>query len=489
MPELPEVETVKRILETQILGKTIKKVNVFYDKIIENTDVETFKSQLINEIICSLSRKGKYLIITLTKHTLVVHLRMEGKFFIKSINDQIEKHEHIEFILDDVSLRYHDTRKFGKIALLNTTDFDEVCKYAPLKKIGIDANIETDFVKIYNKLAFKNCSIKEALLDQTNIAGLGNIYADEVCFLCRLHPKTKCKELTINDIRNVLINSKTVLEKAILLGGTTIRSYTSSLGVTGRFQNSLLVHQRENEPCSVCGNKIVKIRVGGRGTYYCPVCQRLRPHIKVVGVTGIIGSGKTTFTNILEEKGYYVIDCDVINREILMENHPNYVHLAKFIKEKFPWCINNGVIDRRALRDAIFNSEEKRRQLQKIVFAFIQYDIDEKLLKYKEQIKNDNTDKLVFLSAPLLFESGFYRKCEEIIIINCDYEVMVNRIMKRDGLTLDEAEHAVSLRNNFIDIAMKSKAVKKEPIIIYNNNSIEYLKKQTNVVIDKLKED
>ena len=489
MPELPEVETVKRILETQIIGKRIRKVNVFYHKVLENTDVETFVKKLENETIHSLSRKGKYLIIILSNHALVVHLRMEGKFFIKDLNEKIDKHEHVEFVLDDVSLRYHDTRKFGKIALLNSTDLNEIYKYAPLQKLGIDANVETDYIKIYNALAYKKCTIKEALLDQTNVAGIGNIYADEVCFLSRIHPKTKCSELTAIDIKNILFNSKKVLDDAILQGGTTIRSYTSSLGVTGRFQNSLLVHQRLGQECYVCGTTIEKIRVGGRGTYYCPTCQKLAPHVKVVGVTGIIGSGKTTFTNILENMNYDVIDCDVINREIMMVDHPIYPKLVEFVAPKFPWCIRDGEIDRHLLREAIFNNEFKRKQLQTIVFGFIRFEIEKKLEKLKEQAKKEGQPKLVFLSAPLLFESGFHRLCEEIIIIDCNHDIMVQRIMERDKLNVEEAEHAISLRSNFFTISMKARAVKKDPYIIYNNDDIESLMKKAKVIVKKLKED
>ena len=489
MPELPEVETVKRILETQIIGKRIKEVKVYYEKILENVDVETFKKELINEQICSLTRRGKYLIIVLTKHTLVVHLRMEGKFFIKNLDEKIEKHEHLEFVLEDVSLRYHDTRKFGKIALVNSTDMNVVFEYQPLKKLGVDANIESDFIKIHNLLAYKKCTIKEALLDQTNVAGLGNIYVDEVCFLSKIHPQTKCNELAIEDIKNILLNSKKVLDAAVLQGGTTIRSYTSSLGVTGRFQNSLLVHQRENQPCPVCNTKIKKIRVGGRGTYFCPTCQVKAPDVKVVGITGVIGSGKTTFTNILEEMGYYVIDCDVINREILMKDHPNYPTLVKYIAPKFPWCIKDNEIDRRLLRESIFQNEYKRKQLQAIIFGFIKYEIVERLEKYKTKVKEGKAPNLVFLSAPLLFESGFYRHCEEIIIIDANHEVMLNRIMERDDLTKEEAERAIELRSNFMTIALKSRAVKKNPIIIYNNESIENLKKKAINVIKDLKED
>ncbi|MBR2891761.1 MAG: DNA-formamidopyrimidine glycosylase [Bacilli bacterium] len=491
MPELPEVETVKRILETQILGKTIKQVKVYYDKILENVDKETFCHELVDEVVCSLSRKGKYLIIVLKKHTLVVHLRMEGKFFIKNVDDVVDKHEHIEFILDsNCSLRYHDTRKFGKIALLNTTEYDEIIKYAPLEKLGVDANLETDYIKLFNKLVFKKCSVKEALLDQSVIAGLGNIYVDEVLFMSKIHPKTKGYELIMRDVQNILLNSKIVLEKAILLGGTTIRSYTSSLGVTGRFQNSLLVHCREGEKCFTCGDTIKKIKVGGRGTYYCPTCQKIKPYVRVIGVTGVIGSGKTTLTNICKKLGYFVIDCDDINRELLRNDHPMYPKLAQVVKEHFPSSVENDTINRRRIRDIIFHNEALRKLFQEIVFGFVEREVDDLLLNYKESIMFDGENKTVFLSAPMLFESGLHKKCDEIIIVDSNIETMINRIMKRDNLNREEAIHAIKIRPTVESLVLKAQAIKKDPILIINDKDEAYLEKTLLSVINKIsKED
>ena len=243
MPELPEVETVRQVLRTQILGLTIKKINVFYNKIIENVSEETFIKELTNEEFIEIDRIGKYLIFILKEHSLVVHLRMEGKFFFKKENDSYSKHEHIEFVFDNSrTLRYHDTRKFGRFVLLNTTNIEEIKKYSALSKLGPDGNSDVDYKKVYEILKKQKTSIKGALLDQTVIAGLGNIYVDEVCFMAKLHPELPCNKLSLDDCKNIVEASKDVLNKAIALGGTTIRSYTSSLGVTGRFQNELLVH-------------------------------------------------------------------------------------------------------------------------------------------------------------------------------------------------------------------------------------------------------
>lgn len=272
MPELPEVETVRLTLKNLIVGKTIDQVIVRYDKMIKGMDVSTFQNQLIGETLRDIERYGKYLFFHFNQVTLISHLRMEGKYFIKPINDDFEKHEHLIFNFEDgTSLRYHDTRKFGTMELVK---IHTQLMTNSIKKMGLEP-FNTNFTPDYLKEKIKNSirPIKSFLLDQNNVSGLGNIYVDEVLFLSKLHPETKACELVELDLLNIVNSSKKVLTKAVELGGTTIRSYLSSLGVSGRFQNELNVHMRQSEPCHVCQTPIIKIKVGGRGTYICPTCQ------------------------------------------------------------------------------------------------------------------------------------------------------------------------------------------------------------------------
>lgn len=274
MPEMPEVETVRQTLRKLVLNKEIKDISVFYDRIIQDKDKEQFKSNLIGKRIVEIGRKGKYLIFELSDNIfLVSHLRMEGKYFIKNNDEEIVKHEHIIFhFTDNTTLRYHDTRKFGTMELKSK---DDLYNSEPLNKIGMDADM-IDVAYLKEKSRNKHQELKVFLLDQTNIAGIGNIYADEICHLANLHPKQDIYYLSDIDLDNIVINTKNVMKRAIEAGGTTIRSYTSSLGVTGLFQLTLEVHTRENEACKKCGNQIIKIRVGGRGTYLCPNCQKIK---------------------------------------------------------------------------------------------------------------------------------------------------------------------------------------------------------------------
>jgi len=273
MPELPEVETVKNTLKRLVLNRIIKDVNIRYDNIIEYPTSDEFISKIRNQKINDIKRRGKWLIFELDDYFLLSHLRMEGKYFLKQVNDDIDKHEHVIFKLDNgEELRYRDTRKFGKMILVDKDNFNE-CK--PIKDLGLepwDKNLTVEY--LLDKYKNKRLPIKTVLLDQSIITGIGNIYADEILFLSKLNPCKVSSTLTINDCNDIIKYTREVLEHAIELGGTTIRTYESSEGVHGRFQTNLLVHNRKNEKCPNCDMLIEKITVGGRGTYYCKVCQK-----------------------------------------------------------------------------------------------------------------------------------------------------------------------------------------------------------------------
>ncbi len=272
MPELAEVETVRNTLKMRILNKKIKDVNVLYDKMLEN-DVDFFKDALVGNEFVDILRRGKWLIFELHEYYLLSHLRMEGKFFIRNHDEEIVKHEHVIITFEDgTDLRYHDTRKFGKMQVVSKSHLMDV---EAIKKQGrepIDGTLTKEY--LLESFKKKTMPIKTALLDQEIISGLGNIYADEVLFASRIHPLRKANTLTINECDKIVKASREILLKAIEMGGTTIKSYTSSLGVTGRFQQYLKVHKREGENCPICNSKIKRIKVGGRSTYFCEVCQK-----------------------------------------------------------------------------------------------------------------------------------------------------------------------------------------------------------------------
>lgn len=273
MPELPEVETVRQSLRRKVIGKRIKEVEMVYSNLVK-TDLDFFVQNIQGQTIEEVERIGKYLLFKLNDYYLISHLRMEGKYFIKDVGLERDKHDHIIFIFDDQSeLRYNDVRKFGTMHLKS---WDDVHKGEPLEKLGyepFDDQFTIDYMT--NTILNRNRAIKTVLLDQTIIAGLGNIYVDEVLFLAKLHPETIAHTLTTEDLVKIKDASIFVLKKAIKLGGSTIRSYYTDDQITGRFQNELLVHLRKGEKCPHCEEIIQKIKVGGRGTYFCPKCQVL----------------------------------------------------------------------------------------------------------------------------------------------------------------------------------------------------------------------
>ena len=273
MPEIAEVETVRNTLKKQILGKKIKKVNVLYDKMIES-NVNDFKIKLIGQEFVDILRRGKWLIFETNDYYLLSHLRMEGKYFLKSTGDPIVKHEHVIFTFeDDSDLRYHDTRKFGRMNLINK---EELSSVEAVKKQGIEpGDISLTGEYLIEKLKNKRLPMKTLLLDQTIISGLGNIYADEVLFRAKVNPLKSGKDLSLEEAQKTVRAAEEVIKEAIEMGGTTIKSYTSSLGVTGRFQQKLMVHKREGEECKECGMIIKRTKVGGRSTYYCENCQKM----------------------------------------------------------------------------------------------------------------------------------------------------------------------------------------------------------------------
>ncbi|QWC00420.1 DNA-formamidopyrimidine glycosylase [Mycoplasmatota bacterium] len=272
MPELPEVETVRQQLKPLIIGKKIVDISIIYDKIIKISNDE-FKKKLIHQTFRDISRYGKYLLFELDDYTLVSHLRMEGKYYLRQSINELTKHEHVVFHLsNDMYLTYHDFRKFGTMELVKKGD---EFLLDSLKKLGPEVN-DTQLIpdRIYPKIKKSSRPIKSLLLDQSIMTGLGNIYVDETLFLAKIHPEKKGHQLSFEEVECILKSAKQVIQKAIDLGGTTIRSYQSTLGVDGRFQNELNVHTLVGKACSVCQEEIIKIKVGGRGTYLCPNCQR-----------------------------------------------------------------------------------------------------------------------------------------------------------------------------------------------------------------------
>lgn len=270
MPELPEVETVRATLEDEIVGLKIIGIDIRYDSIVDD-DNDYFINNVANKKIIKISRLAKFLIFELEDGAIISHLRMEGKYFYVPKDSMDNKHIHVKIYLDNgYMLCYQDVRKFGRMTYRATND---IYTTRPLIDVGIDPILakEIEIKTIYDKIIKKKLPIKTVLLDQSIIAGLGNIYVDEVLYASKILPTRLSSSITIDEMNRIIDNTISILSNAIKHKGTTIRSYTSSLGVTGNYQNYLLVHTKQ--VCQNCNNKIEKIKIGGRGTYYCKKCQ------------------------------------------------------------------------------------------------------------------------------------------------------------------------------------------------------------------------
>lgn len=270
MPELPEVETVRQTLRNFILERSIQDIDIYWPHIIEGNQVE-FITMLQNETIHEIDRRGKYLIFILDHVAFVSHLRMEGKYLYEDSHTPLEKHSHVIFHLDNgMDLRYHDVRKFGRMCLV---DKEHYMEQLPLSKLGKEP-FELTPEELYS--LFRNCRlpIKTALLDQTKIAGLGNIYANEVLYRAKIHPLSLACDLSKARVRTIIEQSCIVLNEAISQGGTTIRSFSSN-GIHGLFSQQLDVHGRDGKICKRCGYHIIKKKINTRTAYYCPKCQKM----------------------------------------------------------------------------------------------------------------------------------------------------------------------------------------------------------------------
>lgn len=277
MPELPEVENVRRNLNQLVVGKTITAVATNWEKILVG-GLALFQQALKGATITGVDRRGKYLLVRFDHHlTLVSHLRMEGKYQL-AINaaQPLPRFVHVWFDFTDGSqLRYLDMRKFGRMQLCDT---DNVAASVPgIAAMGPEPTA-TDFdaAAFYQTLKRHKKPIKSVLLDQSVVAGVGNIYADETLWRAKINPEQPAATLTRKEATRLHDEIIAIMAEAIELGGTSVHTFVDANGNRGGFQTHLRVYDREGTPCPVCGTTIVKIKVGQRGTHYCPHCQPLR---------------------------------------------------------------------------------------------------------------------------------------------------------------------------------------------------------------------
>ncbi|AVN60578.1 DNA-formamidopyrimidine glycosylase [Mesoplasma entomophilum] len=274
MPELPEVRTVAVFLNKKVANLSILNTECFFEKMIWRNEVNEFKKEVSNQKILRVLNYGKYLMFEFKNSMMISHLRMEGKWSVspKEIDIYNKNHLRLQFELSNGEyLKYYDSRKFGTIEIWGKDDYLEL---SGMDKLGPEPlNSKPSFKYLKDKATNSNSLIKAFVLDQSVLCGIGNIYANEILFAANIHPERITKSLTDKEIIKIIKASNKILERAIALKGTSIHSYKSGNGEVGQFQHELKVHLRRDEECFVCGSKIVKKQVAGRGTYFCKICQ------------------------------------------------------------------------------------------------------------------------------------------------------------------------------------------------------------------------
>mgnify|MGYP001389456586 CR=1 FL=1 len=274
MPELPEVETVRRMIEPQLAGRTIAAVDIRNPQIIAHPDAGRFAELLQGKTAAEMSRRGKFLTIHFAGgDRLCLHLRMTGQLLVTPADEPVEKHTHLILSLSDgEQLRYTDVRRFGRFWYFQKGETDDLTGQSSLGPEPTDPTLTAAYLKA--KLGGGKRPIKEALHDQTVVAGIGNIYSDEILFASGIYPGTKCALLSDRDWENLAQRIPEIILWGIGANEMTPEEYLAGKGRDYRNMSGLRAYGRAGQPCRVCGSTMEKMTVGGRTSCFCPQCQR-----------------------------------------------------------------------------------------------------------------------------------------------------------------------------------------------------------------------
>jgi formamidopyrimidine-DNA glycosylase len=436
MPELPEVETVVKTLRPILIGSTIDSITFRYAKMIHPSPT-VFEKNLKGQTFTKIERIGKFIIFFFTNQAVVVsHLRMEGKFIeLKNPLDSFTRFAHLVFHLTDGRrLVYDDMRKFGTFTLATSKTY---LKLPSLKNLGLEPLTRLDPLPILAKFNASRRPIKSILLDQTILLGLGNIYADEVLYAAKIHPLKKGTQLSLEETKAILVHSEKILNAAIALGGSRIRSYRSGSPIDGEFTLKIQAYGREGQPCHRCQHRLDKITVGGRGTHYCPRCQHHPDLPFVIGVTGTIATGKSTLVSVGASLGFHIIDADQIVHRVYQSKPA-----ISIIKSLFPGVVMDKKIDRRQLLKAMIDQPKGYQKLIQWLFPLVKSIILHELMKTKS--------KAVILEVPLLFQGHLDAYCDVIIGVEMNPAIQKRRLQQRVG-DLAESLWILNERNHYHD--------------------------------------
>lgn len=464
MPELPEVETIKNLLKSNLINKTIKSIEIIREKTILSNPL-TFKNELINKTFLDIKRKGKFLLFFFSDDlVLIAHLRMEGKYYLLKESELNSKYPKIIFhLFNDEKLIFDDSRCFGIMKLSTKSNY---LNENELKDLGLDAIEDISSTYFLNRVKNQNECIKSILLDQTVIAGIGNIYADESLYRSNINPLTPIKNIKEEEIQNLLINVKNILNDAIKSGGSTIKSYHPGKGIDGNFQVKLLCYGKRDENCPICHHHFRYKKVNGRGTTYCPNCQKKKGKPIVVGLCGLIAAGKSTICKIFSDNNIDTYSADEIVSKLYKEesviNKINRITGLNFVDN----------VDKNILRIYIIEHPDTLKKINKIIHPLVKN-------KCIEIIKNNKKDIILF-EIPLLFEANMEELFDYIIGVEISKDIQLKRLSERNKSS------SISLAK-INDSSTYNENKNRLDFIIENNLTLNHLNKETINLINILK--
>ena len=467
MPELPEVETVKKVLLPIVKNRTVIKCEVLRKTIVNNLSDE-FISFILNETFLDISRRGKFLIFHLTNDkVLISHLRMEGKYYELDEKEENTKYSRVVFHLDNGhKLCYDDSRSFGRMIMSNEANY---LKEKEIAKLGPEP-FEIDDVSYLVKQGKKiSLPIKTALLNQTLMTGLGNIYVDEVLFASKIHPLTPTKFISKNEWEIIVKEAKRILAMAIKDGGSTIKSYHPGKDISGEFQTKLLAYGRNGQMCVSRHAFMRFIKVNGRGTTYCPKCQIKRGAPIKIAIVGKIASGKSTALEVFKKANYLALSSDEIVHNLYAKKEiQELVNKRLKIKSDLPF------VD--ALREHLKSHQKDLDRLEKIVHPLVKKEIE-------KEFKNSKSPLLV-CEVPLLFKAHMQNMFDVIIGVDISEGEQLKRLQIRD-----KEKSAFLKRINDDNNYFEEHRLDLD-YVVSNNDDVKSLSKEVkkiiNIVLDHL---
>ena len=463
MPELPEVETVKRVLLPIVKDRTIKKIEVLRKSIVNNKEDE-FISYYTNERFLDISRIGKFLIFHLTNDkVLISHLRMEGKYIELLEEDTNTKYARVVFHLDNNhKLCYDDSRSFGRMIINDESNFRNEKE---LSKLGPEPFDVSNVSFLVNKTKRMNLPIKTALLTQELITGLGNIYVDEVLFASKIHPLTPAKLIKRNEWEKIIEESKRILNAAILAGGSTIKSYHPGKDIDGNFQTSLLAYSRNGQKCVVCHTNMRFIKVNGRGTTFCPHCQTKLGKPLKIAIVGKIASGKSAVLDVFDQLGYLSLSSDEIVHNLYERKEVQDLIIKRFkLKGDADFLTT--------LTEHLKVKKQDLDRLEKIVHPLVKKEIESEFKK--------SSSPLLVAEVPLLFKAKMENMFDVIIGVDISETNQLKRLEIRDQEKSAFLKRINDLNNMFEEHRQDL------DFVVDNNSDLKSLEEQTKLVINKV---